>query len=281
MNITNAIESAAAVLRDSGIPEDRREAASLLDLCLKKGRTFIIAHPEYELTEAERAEFKRAIGRRAAGEPFHYIAGGREFYGLEFIVTPSVLIPRPETEMAAAAAVEFLNVRGPSEFLEIGVGSGCIAVSVAVNAPQTKAVAADISPDALKIAAQNAERHKVSGRIEFVVSDVYSAIRKGGFDLIVSNPPYVPAADIAGLQVDVRAYEPRIALTDGGSGISIIQRLIDGAPRHLRPKGLILIEIGFGQAEAVMEMFDGSLWKDAETITDIRGIPRMARAVLR
>lgn len=281
MTIQEALASASETLADAGVPEPRREAGSLLELCIERPRAFIFAHPEYELSAAEFARYNEYVSRRSGGEPFHYIAGTREFYGLDLIVSPDVLIPRPETEMAVEAAIEFLRPLEQPEFLEIGIGSGCISVSVLFNVPEARAAAVDISPEALAVAEKNALRHGVGERIEMRVSDVYSNVPARQFGLIVTNPPYVPAADIAGLQSEVRGHEPLVALTDGGTGLSIIERIVRGAPEYLRPGGILLIEIGFAQAAAVAEMFDGRIWADTEIIPDVRSIPRLARSRLR
>lgn len=276
-NIAETLTQATEILRKSGIAEPRREANSLLAFALRKDRTFLITHNIDELSDAEEAAFQAILKRRAAREPLQYITGRQEFYGLDFTVTPAVLIPRPETETIVEQAIGILNAQADPRFCEIGVGSGCISVAILHNVEQAAAVGLDISEKALKIAHLNAENHRVSERLDLRVSDVFSRLTGEKFDLIVSNPPYIPRADIAELQAEVRDFEPLNALTDGGSGLSIIERIIRGAPRFLKPRGFLLIEIGIHQAAAVKEAFDGKLWRGVEILPDLQGIPRTVK----
>ncbi|MGH9821219.1 MAG: peptide chain release factor N(5)-glutamine methyltransferase [Pyrinomonadaceae bacterium] len=279
MNIAEAIRDAAVLLSESGVDGPRREAALLVSLSVGKDRTFLIAHPEYKLTRSEETRLDDLVRRRANREPFQYISGIQEFFGLEFDVSPAVLIPRPETEILVERAIGILSKQGQSQFLEIGVGSGCIAVSTLVNCETTSGTAVDLSSAALDVARGNAARHRVADRLNLSISDVYASIHPGVFDLIVSNPPYVPAADIERLQPEVRDFEPRDSLTDGDNGLSIIQRIIDGAPPFLKPSGELLIEIGYGQSKLVTEMFNKRFWLPPELLLDLQGIERIVRAV--
>lgn len=281
MNIADALATAARQLANAGVPEHVREASSLLQFVLGKERVFLIAHPEYVLSNEERAMFSGYLQRRSDREPMQYITGRQEFYGLEMNVTSDVLIPRPETEMVVTAAVELLRGRGEPSFAEVGVGSGCITVAILVNAPKAQALGSDISEATIEVASANAERHGVRDRLEMIRSDIFAAFPARRFDLIVSNPPYVPAAEIAGLQPEVRTFEPLSALTDGGDGLSIIERIIRGAPKYLSPGGGLMLEIGFGQAAQVAAMFDAAIWEGVRVDPDFQGIPRMAAAFLR
>lgn len=253
--ISDLLSEAAEALQRAGIDEPRREAASLLQLAIGRDRTFIIAHPEFEPDQEPRGRFRQFVRRRAGGEPFHYIKGSKEFYGLEFEVSPAVLIPRPETELLVELSLRFLEDLDRPRFCEVGVGSGCISMAVLVNAPSASAVGLDISEESMTVAARNAVKHGVSSRLELRLSDVFAALAPDErFGLIVSNPPYIPAGDIPSLQPEVREHEPHTALTDGGDGLSIIRRIVGGAPRHLEPDGLLTFEIGIGQWPAVEAM---------------------------
>lgn len=273
--LAEKLDEADAILRDNGVVDSRREAGSLLALALKRDKTFLIAHPEYLLDPAEERIVDGFVRRRASHEPFQYISGVQEFYGLEFEVTPDVLIPRPETEMVVERALELIGAHGFSSFCEVGIGSGCIAVSILHNAKDTRALGLDISPAALNVARRNAEKHHVGQRLSLLESDIFGSLRDQRFELIVSNPPYVPVRDIDGLQAEVRDHEPRLALTDGADGVSIIRRIVLDAPRFLRSNGSLLIEIGFDQSERVVAMFDPLVWHLPELLPDLQGIPRL------
>jgi release factor glutamine methyltransferase len=273
--LSEKLDEADAILRDSGVVDPRREAASLLALALKRDKTFLIAHPEYLLDRAEVSIVDNFVQRRASHEPFQYIAGIQEFYGLEFEVTPDVLIPRPETEMVVEQALQLIGAHGFGSFCEVGIGSGCIAVSILHHAKSTRAVGLDISRAALGVARRNAEKHHVDERLILLESDVFGSLTDQKFDLIVSNPPYVPVRDIGGLQAEVRDHEPRIALTDDADGLSIIRRIVARAPTFLQPNGSLLIEIGFDQSEKVAAMFDPPVWHSPELLPDLQGIPRL------
>jgi len=278
MRISEILPEAARALADSGVPEPVRESSSILQFALGRDRVFLFSHPEYELTDEEYSRFDELLGRRRNREPLQYITGRQEFYGLEFLVTPAVLIPRPETEMLVAKGLEILRGLKEPEFAEIGVGSGCISVSILANLPNAKAVGSEISPGALAVAKANAERHSVSGRLELFESDLCEAFGDRRFDMIISNPPYVPASDIDGLQPEVRSFEPHTALTDGGDGLSIVNRIIHDSAAFLKSGGYLLMEIGFSQAERVRSVFDLSIWQNVDILPDFQAIPRMAVA---
>lgn len=277
--ISDHLKNGFETLSRAGIGDPQREASSLLELALGRNKVFLIAHPEYEPTTGEEERYNTMLERRAAREPFQYIAGKQEFYGLDFIVTPDVLIPRPETEMLVERAIGVLKSASP-RFFEIGVGSGCISVSILKNVPASTAVAGDISDSALRVAAENARRHDVADRLDLVSSDVFSGIPSGEFDLLVTNPPYIPQSDLAALQTEVLDHEPHSALTDGGDGLSIISQIISRAPKFLKPNGILLMEIGIEQAEAVRAMFDDGKWQEVSIEIDFQGIPRMVFARL-
>lgn len=277
-DIYEKLREAEQILAAAGLAEPRREAASLLTFALGRDKTFLLAHPEYELTAKEQELFSDVIYRRAAREPLQYITGVQEFYGLEFAVTPDVLIPRPETEMVVEAAVEILSSLDRPRFCEIGIGSGCIAISILVHTQNSQAVGLDVSPAALVVGKRNAEKNGVADRLELRRSDVFAALTDEKFDLIASNPPYVPSEEIDGLQEEVRDFEPHVALTDGDDGLSIVRRIVAESPRYLLPGGMLLMEIGFNQSPRVAEMFDRILWSELRFLPDLQGIPRMVKA---
>jgi release factor glutamine methyltransferase len=279
MIISETLRNAGEILRESGVAESRREAVSLLSFALNKNQTFLIAHNDYELSDEEEMRFRDYIERRANREPFQYITGRQEFYGLDFVVSKDVLIPRPETELLVETAIEILP--GNGRFCEVGVGSGCISVSILHEIKTVTAIGLDISEKALKIARTNAETNEVSERLELRKSDVYENLRGEKFELIVSNPPYISAEEMKILQTEVRDYEPAPALTDGANGLSIIEKIIKDAPRYLNENGFLLLEIGHLQAVEVKAMFDKTIWHDVESLPDFQGIERVIKAKIK
>lgn len=266
------------MLDGAGVAEARREAGSLLEFILGKDRTFLIGHAEDEIDENSLARLREFVARRAAGEPLQYITGVQDFYGREFKVTPDVLIPRPETELLVETALQLVGDAGVAPAIcDVGTGSGCIGVTLLCELRNARAVLSDISAVALEIAKINAQNLAVADRARFVVSECFDALdsRKHQFDFIVSNPPYVTAAALAGLQREVRDHEPHIALSPGGDGLSVIRRLIDESPEFLKPNGHMLMEIGFDQSEAVKKLVESSVWSLREIRPDLQGIPRI------
>jgi release factor glutamine methyltransferase len=279
MNIAEALKSASRSLEAAGIGDPRREAASLLTFVLGRDSAFLIAHPEYVLTVTEHERFDAVVRRRAKREPFQYIVGRQEFYGLDFQIEIGVLIPRPETEVLVEAAIDLLAGRVATRIFEVGVGSGCISIAILKNVAGAKAIATDISDAALRLASINAERHQVTDRLELRRGDIF--VDKAELvDLIVSNPPYVPDGETATVQPEI-LWEPHSALFAGTDGLGVVRRLITEAPRLLKPGGTILIEIGHSQSPIVSNLFDQSLWKPATFLQDLQGIDRVACAELR
>lgn len=280
LSVAQATREAADSLGRSGVPEARREAASLLAYAIARSQTFLLTHPEHLLSPAEVGRFRLLVERRAAGEPLQYITGRQEFFGLEFEVTPDVLIPRPETELLVETALALLEGAEESvreqRVCDVGTGSGCISVAILHGRAGVRAVGVDISTAALRVAARNATRHGVRSRLELVASDGLAALDCGRarFSMIVSNPPYVAESAIAGLQREVRSFEPRIALTPGGDGLRIIRQLLESAPPFLVTGGHLLLEIGFDQHEAVRELIDERVWRLLDIHRDLQGIPR-------
>lgn len=271
MTINDVLKEATEILQNAGVPEGRREAGSLLSFVTGKDRTFLIAHAEDEVSDVD--QFREVVERRAAGEPLQYITGTQDFFGREFRVTPDVLIPRPETELLVEAALE-VN-KAATLICDVGTGSGCIALTLLCELDRARAVAVDKSPAALEVAKINAQELGVADRAEFVVSDCFDSLERREFDLIVSNPPYVSAGVVEGLQREVRDHEPLIALSPGPDGLSIIRRLIHESPKFLKQNGHLIMEIGFDQGEAVQKLIDASVWELLEVRPDLQCIPRI------
>lgn len=235
----------------------RLEAEALLAHVLDTSRTVLMAHPERHLTSNQIDRYQQLVRRRASDCPLPYLTGSIEFYGLGFEVTPDVLIPRPETE----TLVDLALARQPATVVDVGTGSGCIAVTLAVHLPKTTCYAIDISSAALAVARRNAEQHSVAERVRLIAGDVLNP-RPGPVDLIVSNPPYVPTGECSALPASVRDYEPRLALDGGRDGLAIVRRLLAQAPAVLRspdpvterPGGALLIEIGADQGKAASRL---------------------------
>ena len=280
-SIASSIDRAQEMLSSSGVSEPRRESISLLTASIKRDKTFIYAHPEYELAADELANFDSFLARRASREPLQYIVGFQEFYGLDFEVTPDVLIPRPETELLVDEALKIFAEDREGSFCEVGVGSGCIAVSILYHARRTRATGLDVSPSAIRVAERNAAKHRVADRLVLMESDVFGSLADQRFELMVSNPPYIPASEMAWLQAEVRDFEPHHALTDGRDGLSIIRRIVSEAPGYLSQAGHLLMEIGFDQSDEVAAMFDRGTWSGPEFRSDLQGIRRVISARLK
>ena len=253
-----------------------RDAELLLRHITGLSRVALLTHPERPLDLAELEAFYQAVERRAGSEPVQYITGFQEFYSLDFLVTPAVLIPRPETEHLVEKAVEIASrLQPPVQVLDVGTGSGAIAVTLAHLLPAIRMTATDISADALTVARQNADRHFVSDRITFLLCDLLP-VHAGNFDLICSNPPYIPDAEVLEPQVD--AFEPHTALFAGPDGLDIYRRLIPLAQQALRPDGWLLLEIGHGQQARIDSLLCASHLKNISFVPDLQGIPRVAVA---
>lgn len=277
-SIAETILEGAHRLRKAGVPEARREAGSLLGYVLGRDRSFILTHAEDTISEEQAERFRECLERRAQGEPLQYITANQEFFGLDFEVTKDVLIPRPETELLIETALKLLTPSADAFICDVGTGSGCIVITLMQQLEQARAVAIDISLDALAVARRNAVRHSVAERIDFVHSDCFAALNsrelRPSFDLIVSNPPYVEEGAMADLQREVRDFEPRSALAAGADGLDIIRRLLLEASNFLKTGGYLLFEIGFNQGASVEQLFDPKIWKLMDIYKDLQGIPR-------
>jgi len=265
--------AAGASLRSlqAGLPLDPLENRILLCHALGITRVGLITQSERELTADEAARLSSLVGRRIAGEPIAYIVGQREFFGLPFQVTPAVLIPRPDTELIVELALERLPARG--RMLDMGTGSGAIAVSVAHTRPDAQVTALDVSADALAVAQSNAATN--GAQVRFVRSDWFAALADETFELVVSNPPYIASGDAHLAQGDLR-FEPVDALTDHADGLSDLRTIIAGAIRHLAPGGWLLLEHGYDQAEAVRALLAEAGYLEVQSWRDLAGIERVS-----
>lgn len=279
MNLRQALARATENLAEIEVlrPTAARDAELLLLDTLRLTRAQFLADPTRELTSAELSRYLEAIARRSHHEPIQYITGHQEFYGLRIKVTPAVLIPRPETEHLVEAVLDRLPHDTPTTIADLGTGSGAIAIALAVHLPKANITALDISTEALAIARSNAEAHNVADRIRFVESNLLDTVPAGTqFDAIVSNPPYVASVDRPTLHPEVGNFEPAAALFAGDDGLAIYRRLIPQAHTALKPDGLLAMEIGQGQRDAVAALLEG--WNDVSFVDDLQQIPRVALA---
>ena len=275
MLLKEALHSAISALTAAQVGSPRLNAETLLMFTLGCDRAYLFAHPERELTSQEKLNYQEAIAQRAAGIPTQYITGHQEFWGMDLIVSPAVLIPRPETEHVIEAALELAPGAG-SRIVDVGTGSGCIALALAKELPQAEIHATDISPAALEVARANAARHGLDQRMHFHQADLLQGFDPGGFDLVVSNPPYVGNSEEDQVQLEVRKHEPRNAVFAGATGLEIIERLVPQARSALRPSGFLVIEMSGTIAEGVKHLLAD--WSKLEVINDLQGIPRVAVA---
>ena len=275
------VAAARERLRAAGIPSEEADldARLLAERVLDWDAARYLTHVNDQEPEVFAERFETLVARRAAREPTAYVIGRREFCGLEFHVTPAVLIPRPETELIVEAALaEFPRSGEPLDIADVGTGSGCLAVALARERPGSRIVATDISSAALEVARGNARRLGVAARIELVETDLLHGLQRQ-FDLIVSNPPYVPEHDRQSLQPEVRDYEPARALYAGDDGLSVLRRLVDETAVRLKPEGRLIFEFGFGQSDAVRALLSNTRSMVLLDLRrDLQGIPRVAVA---
>lgn len=249
---------------------DPLEARILIAHALQWSRVQLVTRSQETLSKTDAEAIETLFSRRLAGEPIAYIVGVREFYGLDFDVSPSVLIPRPETELLVELAAARLPEQG--KVLDLGTGSGAIAVALAHLRPDAQVIATDISHDALELAQRNAARHDT--QVRFLLSDWYDKV-DGTFDLIVSNPPYIAAGDPHLSQGDLR-FEPASALTDHADGLQAITRIVEGASKHLKPGSWLLMEHGYDQSAAARTLLQSRGWTEVQSWRDLAGIERMS-----
>ena len=271
MTVRTALLQGTRLLEEARVAAPRLTAEVLLSHAMRAERVYLFAHSEQELREVEWLHYGRYLHERMIGKPTQYITKRQEFYGREFRVSPDVLIPRPETEHVVELALRV--ARGATRILDVGTGSGALAITLQLETGAT-AWATDISPSAAAVARDNARR--LGAPVPVVACDLMSAIRDRSFDLIVSNPPYVPVTEREGLQREVRDWEPQVALFAGNSGFEIYDRIAADAPRVLRPGGWLIVELGFGSLEHVRGLL--SQWEDVAVEPDLAGIPRVLAA---
>ncbi len=255
-------------------------AELLLMFSLDCDRAYLFAHPERDLTADEASRYEAALAERKRGVPAQYITGRQEFWGIDLIVTPAVLIPRPETEHVIETVLDLVGrALLPASALhiaDVGTGSGCIALALAKELPQAEIYATDTSASALEVARANAARHQLESRIQFREADLLAGFENNSFDLIVSNPPYVGEFEIDSVQLEVRKFEPRNAVFAGPAGTEVIARLIPQAYAALRPGGWLVMEISGTISEEVQLMLQD--WSEVLIRPDLQSIPRVVQA---
>jgi len=279
VQLKSALSAAIERLTANNVGSPRLNAETLMMFTLGCDRAYLYAHSERELSAEELERFSAYVGERAAGKPAQYITGHQEFWGIDLLVSPAVLIPRPETEHVVETVLEL--ARNPHytdtlNIIDVGTGSGCIALAVASELPSADILATDISTDALKIAEANAARLGFSGRISFRRADLLDGISAQQFDLVVSNPPYVGELEPEKTQREVREFEPKAAVFAGPTGMEIYHRLVPQARTCLRDGGWLIMEIGYSIEEPVRALLQA--WKEIRTVNDLQGIPRVIAA---
>ena len=312
MQLKQALTSAIDRLEAADVGSPRLNAEVLLMFVLGVNRAYLYAHPERELTPEENTRYDEALAQRATGMPSQYITGHQEFWGLDFVVSPAVLIPRPETEHLVETVLEFAREVPRPKIVDVGTGSGAIALALAQELKTAEVYAVDLSSDALEIARANAARLQLDGRVNFaqcnvltpvhvqsaVVGDEASSLNRvvipiegvspsgetaivvgfRDFDFVVSNPPYVGFDEADKVQKSVRDFEPRAAVFAGERGLDVIAPLIEQAHAALKSGGWLAMEIGYSMRDAVLNLLDPALWADIRVVPDLQGIPRVIAA---
>lgn len=274
MNVQTALLQGTKLLGDARISAPRLTAEVLLAYALHRERVYLYGHPEQELREVEWLHYGRYLHQRLQGMPTQYITKTQEFYGRDFWVTPDVLIPRPETEHVIEEALRV--GREANRFLDVGCGSGAIAITLRIETG-AEVLGTDVSFAAVEVATENARR--LGAAVHLVCCDLDSAVADRSIDLLVSNPPYVPEREIEGLSREVRDHEPLIALTSGPTGFEIYERLITGARRVLRPRGHMVLELGYNSSDRVIELLK-ERFENIRLAADLAGIPRVVSCQL-
>jgi release factor glutamine methyltransferase len=273
LTVRDALRQAAERFERHGVSSPRLNAEVLLCHCLSVDKTYLYTHDERELTDAEAQKLEELVYERVSGVPVQYIVGRQEFFGRYFTVNPAVLIPRPETEFIVEAMLELRPPAG-SRIIDVGTGSGCIGVTLALEIPDARITLTDVSLDALRVARLNAGN--LGASVSIACMDLLDAAA-GPFDFIVSNPPYVSRKEASGLQIEVREHEPEVALYGDDDGLAAFRRLVPAAERLLKPGGYFIAEMGYGMEDRVLSLF-GDTWEKLPTKADLQGIPRTIRA---
>jgi release factor glutamine methyltransferase len=277
LTLRTALEQGSEILDKAAVPAARLTAEVLLCHALRCERAYLYAHGSDELIEHAWIHYGRYLNERLHGKPTQYITHRQEFYGRDFYVNEAVLIPRPETEHLVEAAVNVAKQKPASRILDVGTGSGAIAISMALETGRA-VFASDISLPALKVAERNRAKHAAS--VQFFAGDLLEAVAPASLDLLISNPPYVPGSDAANMQREVRDWEPHLALFAGDTGFEIYRRLIAGAELTVRSAGRLMMELGYQSLDGVRQMLEAR-WTDVEVIADLAGLPRVVSARLR
>jgi release factor glutamine methyltransferase len=277
VTIQTALVQGTEILEKAGVPSPRLTAEVLLCHATQRDRAFLYAHSSDELTELWWIHYGRYLNERLKGKPTQYVTHKQEFYGRDFYVDESVLIPRPETEHLVETALAYMRQRTPARVIDIGTGSGAIAISIALES-RRPVLASDVSMPALRVAQRNRQKH--SAQVSFLAADLLEAVRPASIDLLVSNPPYVPGEDAANMQTEVRDWEPHLALFAGNTGFEIYRRLIAQAEIAVAPGGRLIMELGYRSLDGVREML-ARRWTDILDISDLAGLPRVIAATLR
>ena len=264
--------------KSKNIQSARLDAEVLLSHVLRQERIYLYVHFDEPMERNELSKFREYVKKRAQHVPIAYIIGEREFMGLPFKVTKDTLIPRPDTEILVENVLNNVDKDKEIEIVDIGTGSGAIILSLLVNLPKAQGKTVDISSKAIEVAKENAVNLQVNDRCEFFVGDLFAPLNGNKFDLIVSNPPYIPQKDIATLEDDVKEYEPVSALTDGGDGLSYYRRLLSEGKAYIKENGFIALEIGIYQSEDVKQIAMDNGWKNIKIIKDYAGIDRVVLA---
>jgi len=282
VTLRKGLAAAISRLTAANVPSPRLNAELLLMFTLGCDRAYLYAYPERKLSTDDQSRYDQALSEREHGVPTQYITGHQEFWGMDFIVTPAVLIPRPETEHVIETVLERVRVeRAPSpadslRILDVGTGSGCIALALAKELPSAEIHATEISTAALEIARANAARLQLEACVQFHCTDLLQGLELGAFDFVVSNPPYVGESEEDQVQLEVRKHEPHNAVFAGATGLEVIERLIPQAHESLKPGGWLVMEISGTVAERVRGLL--TEWNEVEITNDLQGIPRVASA---
>jgi release factor glutamine methyltransferase len=300
MQLKHALSSAVDRLEAAEVGSPRMNAEVLLMFVLGVNRAYLYAHPERELTAEEESRYDDVLAQRSTGMPSQYVTGHQEFWGLDFVVSPAVLIPRPETEHLVETVLELARGTLSPKLVDVGTGSGCIALALAHELKDAAIYAVDLSAEALEIARANAARLQLDGRVKFAQWDVLRPAQNKGvisseakrsretptpeaaalrdFDFVVSNPPYVGFGEADKVQKSVREFEPQMAVFAGEQGLDIIGPLISQAHAALKTGGWLAMEIGYSMRDAVVELLGPTMWEDVRVVPDLQGIPRVIAA---
>jgi release factor glutamine methyltransferase len=292
VQLKRALASAVERLEAADVGSPRMNAEVLLMFVLGVGRAYLYAHPEHELTAEEETRYGEILAQRAIGMPSQYITGHQEFWGLDLVVSPAVLIPRPETEHLVEAVVELARGVQHPRLVDVGTGSGCVALALACELKDAEIYGVDLSEDALEIARANAARLQLEKQVRFLRSDILTVMPGKGvdpsrrscpmlfhdFDFVVSNPPYVAFSEADKVQRSVFAFEPRLAVFAGENGLDVIRPLIEQGHQALKAGGSLVLEIGYSMQEVVVNLLSPIMWDKTNVVPDLQGIPRVVSA---